>query len=666
MMRPPPFLLGAALLFWGWRTDMVGVGLIAGGLLELSHGVKGRWEFTDREFNRLWDVCTILFLAAAAYLRFSEDITSGAYKFFQWMPMIFFPMALGTTYSVRDGVPLKAFSWLMRRKGATGGDRPVAFGWVYFTVCIVMAGATNARGDIGFYVGFVVLTGWALWSVRPRRMNEAAWAVAFVLLALMAFYGQLRLPDLQAYMEMKVSEMFVKFGRREFDPQQSRTAMGRIGSLKQSPRIVLKLKPEIGPVPERLRQASYFRLDGTVWRGGRGGFESVSVEQDITSWNLKTNAEPHSTVRIIERVDRKSALLSLPLGTVQLRELAVGSVQTNAFGVVKTEENPGLLNYTAHYGKSVIDAGPIEADFAVPPEEQEAIEQIARELQLGEQMPEREKIERIVAFFQEKFRYTTFQQARDLGLHARTPLTDFLTKTRAGHCEYFGSASVFLLRHYKIPARYATGYAVQEYSEAEQAYVIRDLHGHAWAQAYVDGKWDPEANAYVGGRWVEVDSTPAGWEEAEREEFPAHQDWKEWWERFTFGFLEWRWLGDWGVVRMVAPWIAAPMIGFLAWRIFGRKLRRGPAGPRQTQAWPGADSEFFELEERLAKAGLAQGNDETTGDWLKRISSDLPVATELLETIARIHQKYRFNPDGLTMAEREQLRTLVRHCVARL
>ena len=110
MMRPPLFLLGAGLLFWGWRTDMFGVGLIAGGLLELSHGVKSRWEFTDKEFNRLWDVCTILFLATAVYLRFAEEITSGAYKFFQWMPLIFFPMALGTTFSVRDGVPLKAFS----------------------------------------------------------------------------------------------------------------------------------------------------------------------------------------------------------------------------------------------------------------------------------------------------------------------------------------------------------------------------------------------------------------------------------------------------------------------------------------------------------------------------------------------------------------------------
>ena len=664
MMRPPPFLLGAALLFWGWQTDMFGVGLIAGGLLELSHGVKSRWEFTDKEFNRLWDVCTILFLAAAVYLRFAEEITSGAYKFFQWMPLIFFPMALGTTFSVRDGVPLKAFSWLMRRKGATGGDRPIAFGWVYFVTCMVTAGATNARGDIWFYVGFAVLTGWALWSVRPRRVSEAGWAVFFVLLASVAFYGQLRLPDLQSYMETKASELLVKFGKREFDAQQSRTAMGRIGALKQSPRIVLKVKAEVGPVPERLRQASFYRLDGTIWRGGGRNFENVSVEADITTWTLKTNGQPQSILRIVERVDRKNALLSLPMGTVQLRELAVGVVKTNLFGAVRSEENPGLLNYTAHYGKVVVDTDPGEGDLAVPPEERDAIEKIADELQI-DALPPLQKIQRIVAFFQDKFRYTTFQHARDLGLHARTPLSDFLTKTRAGHCEYFGGATVFLLRHYDIPARYAVGYAVQEFSEEEQLYVIRERHGHAWAQAYVGGRWDPKTKTVVGGRWIEVDSTPAGWDEAEREEFPAHQNWKEWWERFTFGFLEWRWLGDWGVVRMVAPWIAAPMIGFLVWRIFGRRMRRRQTGPREGQKWPGFDSEFFQLETRLAKAGLAQTNDETTNEWLNRITVDSSITREVLETIVRIHQKYRFNPDGISAAERAQLKEMVSHCLAR-
>lgn len=640
------------MLFWGWRADLLAVGAIAGGLLELSNVVKSRWEFTDREFNRLWDVCTVIFLGAAAYLRFSEEVTSAAYKFFLWMPLIFYPMALGCVFSNREGIPVKAFSWFMRRKGAVGGERPIAFGWIYFATCIISAGSSNTR-DVWYYTGFAVLTGWALWAVRPRRVPEWAWVTIFLVVAGASFYGQSRLQDLQAYFEMKASELFVKFGRREFDPAQSRTAMGRIGSLKQSSRIVLKVKSELGAIPERLRQSTYNRLDGTVWRGNGRPFDPVPVEPDLTTWTLMTNADLASAVRIVERVDRKTALLSAPAGTAQLMDLAVGTVETNLFAVIKTTENPGLLNYTAHFGRNFFDRPPFDSDYDVPEEEREAIEAVAAEMGI-DSLPEKDKPMAIVNFFQEKFKYTTYQKARALRLHAMTPLTEFLTKTRAGHCEYFASATVLLLRHYKIPARYATGYAVQEQSREDEYYIVRERHGHAWAQAFVDGNW------------VEVDSTPADWDQAEREEFPFYQDFKEYWERFKFSFLEWRWLGDWGMVRLVAPFLAVPLIGFLAWRIFGRKMFNRPSRPRDSQTWPGADSEFFQLEKRLARAGLARENDETTEAWLERVRVDFPGVAETLRGILKIHHQYRFDPDGIAASDREQLRRMVLACLARI
>ena len=255
-MKPPPLIMGAALIFWGWRVDMLAIAAVAAGVLELSNGIKARWDFTDKEFNRLWDVCTVIFLVAGAYLRFSEEITSGAYKFFQWMPLIFYPMAAGYLFSTREGVPLKAFSWFMRRKGAAGGERPIAFGWVYFVVCVVSAGATN-RSDAGYYIGFALLAGWALWSVRPRRVPNWGWATMFLAIASAGFYGQSRMQEVQGFFEEKVSELFVKFGRREFDPGRSQTAMGRIGSLKQSSRIVLKVKSEIGAIPEGFYPGDY-------------------------------------------------------------------------------------------------------------------------------------------------------------------------------------------------------------------------------------------------------------------------------------------------------------------------------------------------------------------------------------------------------------------------
>ena len=651
-MKPPPLIIGAALIFWGWRVDMLAVAAAAAGLLELSNGIKGRWDFTDKELNRLWDVCTVLFLLVAAYLRFAEEVSSAAYKFFQWMPLIFYPMALGYLYGTREGIPIKAFSWFMRRKGAAGADRPIAFGWIYFATCLVSAGATNVR-DVWYYIGFALLTGGALWTIRPRRIPSWSWVTIFLCVAAAGFYGQSRMQDLQAFFEEKASELFVKFGRREFDPNQSRTAMGRIGSLKQSSRVVLKVKTEIGPLPERLRQSTYVRLEGTTWRGSRTPFDTVMVEPDITTWRLLTNAEVTSAVRIIERVNRRSALLSVPAGTTEFRDLAVGSVETNQYAVVRTTENPGLLDYSAHYGKSFPEKTPQDFEDRIPEEERETIAEIAEELDIDD-LPDERKIAAIVNFFQEKFRYTTYQAARKLGLHATTPLSEFLTKTRAGHCEYFASATVLLLRHYHIPARYATGYAVPREADEGEYHVVRERHGHAWAIAY------------LGDEWMEVDSTPAGWERAESEEFPFYQGLKDRWERFTFGFLEWRWLGDWGVMRMAAPWLATPLIGFLAWRIFGRRMFQRPSRPREMQTWPGADSEYFQLEKRLTKAGLARQNDETTRKWLTRVALDTPALAEPLRKIVQIHYKYRFHPEGIEAKEREELRELVRACLVKV
>ena len=213
---------------------------------------------------------------------------------------------------------------------------------------------------------------------------------------------------------------------------------------------------------------------------------------------------------------------------------------------------------------------------------------------------------------------------------------------------------MLLLRHFGIPARYATGYAVPLESREGEFFVVRERHAHAWAVAW------------IGDKWIEVDSTPAGWDLAEESEFPAYQPIKDWWERFTFGFLEWRWLGDWGVMRMVAPFIAAPLIGFLAWRVFGRRMFRGTRRYRETQVWPGADSEFFLLEKRLTKAGMGRENGEEMTQWLARIAADSPDLADSLTKILRLHYKYRFKPEGIDAAERNELRTLVLGCLRRV
>jgi len=651
-MRPPPLILGAALLFWGWQCGQLWAGASMAILLEFSHLVRGRWDFSDKELNRLWDLCTIFFIATAMYLRFSEDITSGAYKFFQWMPLIFFPMAAGFIYSTRDGVPLKAFSWLMRRKHAQGGDRLIAFGWAYLALVAVTAGAGNSR-DAWFYGGFATLTGWALWSLQPGRIPAPAWCAMFAALALGGYIGQTRLEGLQNVIETKMSELFIRFGRREENPGQSRTAMGEVGALKQSGAIVMKVTVETGLAPERLRESTFARLEGTTWRGSARSFESLPLEPDATTWTLITNAQAFSTVRIIERVDRRGALITAPLGTAQLTELASQAVQTNVYAAIRAQGNPGLVNYVAHHGEISSDIFPREFDLAIPEDEKTAIAQAAREVELAN--PGLNTPLKITAalerYFSDRFRYTTYLTAKGMGLYAGTPLAEFLLKTRAGHCEYFATATVLMLRHFKIPARYATGYALDPASiDRTGAYIVRKRHGHAWA-LWHDGR-----------RWLELDTTPADWARAEAAEFSPYQKFKDSLQQLTFGFLEWRWLGDWSVFRAMAPWLAGPLALALAWRIFGRRMSRRERRPREAREWPGADSEFFALQRALARNGMDRQNEETTETWIERILPETPELAGPLRDAAWLHDKYRFDPEGLRPDEREELRRLAAAC----
>ena len=79
------------------------------------------------------------------------------------------------------------------------------------------------------------------------------------------------------------------------------------------------------------------------------------------------------------------------------------------------------------------------------------------------------------------------------------PLADFLFNVRAGHCEYFSTAMVVMLRTQGIAARVVNGFLPGEYNEAAGAYTVRQSDAHSWVEVYF-----PETNS-----WVTFDPTPA-------------------------------------------------------------------------------------------------------------------------------------------------------------
>jgi hypothetical protein len=77
------------------------------------------------------------------------------------------------------------------------------------------------------------------------------------------------------------------------------------------------------------------------------------------------------------------------------------------------------------------------------------------------------------------------------------PVSTFLFDAKSGHCEYFASAMVILLRAAGIPTRLINGFQMGEYNPVGGDYIVRQSDAHTWTEVYVPGRG-----------WVEFDPTP--------------------------------------------------------------------------------------------------------------------------------------------------------------
>jgi hypothetical protein len=233
-------------------------------------------------------------------------------------------------------------------------------------------------------------------------------------------------------------------------------------------------------------------------------------------------------------------------------------------------------------------------------------------------------------------------------------LSRFLLTERKGHCEYFATATVLLLRKLGIPARYAVGYAVHETSGRK--YVVRQRDAHAWCLAWNDGK----------KLWQDLDTTPSSWFDEEARHASGWQFLSDFWSRLRFELAKVRWGQT--HLRQYILWALIPILGLLLYQIIYRARRKRNAGRKalaQKIAWPGLDSEFYLLEKTLAQRGLIRETSEPLSEWLLRAAGDPTLATvrDQLRRLLQLHYRYRFDPHGLAPAEREALRHEARACV---
>ncbi|HUN69469.1 MAG TPA: transglutaminase-like domain-containing protein [Burkholderiales bacterium] len=650
-MTAPPFLIGAALAFWGWQSGHAVVGIGLGVALEATRYLKLRLELGAEEHSRIADLSTIGFVTLVVLLAANRGISRGILDGFIWSPAALAPVMLAQMLSTSGRIPLSAlFRYMrkLRRRNPEVKDPLVDVSPVYVALTVIAAGVANVRGP-AYYAGVVIATGWALYAVRPRHSAPAAWMLILAVAAGAGYAGQLGIADLQARIESWV----VDFNLRglDADPYRSITEIGSIGRLKQYDAILLRVYAAERDAPRirLLHRASYNTYAGTSWFAREAQMQVLDSDADGTTWALAAPAAaqaPAWRVRIAARIDRGKALLPLPAETTRIAGLTAVALRKNALGAVHADVGTEWIQYEPEGGAGIASYSPPTAvDSIVPAVERGVFDQVAAELRLRD-VPAEEAVRRIEQHLG-SFAYSLYRE------HpvpkGETALGDFMTRTRSGHCEYFAAAATLLLRAAGIPARYATGYAVMERSALEDAYVVRSRHAHAWTRAW------------VGGRWIDLDPTPPDWFGLEADEAPF---WQGLADLARWAGFRWAMRGDfeageaWYGVLVVLALI-------LGWRMFGGKrvARQGGADAAAARRrYPGEDSEFYAVEKALP----ARDAGETQAEWVKRIASRFP-PQELnqLKAALLLHQRYRFDPQGLAATERNALRELCRSLTPR-
>lgn len=650
-MKAPSLFIATSLLVWGWQVEQVGLAVSFALLLEASRLLKWQWPLSDKAIYRIVDVCAFLLMVLACYVFFQKPPAKALFIFLQWTPVVLFPIVAIQYFGNRDRLPLAALSLQHRRY--TDGQRSIDLSYPYFVICLIAA-STGNRAAIMFYLAIASLWTWALWQHRNTRHNPGVWAALILMAGSGGYLGHTALIQLQGIlMEEMPAWLLAWFDNSATDPYQRSTAMGSIGRLKQSNRIVLRITGDGNdPVPELLQKASYNLFRHNTWYTANDAFKDLPQTKS-TQWLITPSSPNNRSVDVLQTTQNSSGVLPLPFGAQQISNLSAKTLQRNALGTVKAHTDARLLHYRVDYTTTGHGTTPTAVDRSIPAGYRKLLAPTVAKLGLKKLAPHR--VPTILKnYFNSEFSYSLDLTIGDKEL---PPVIDFLRTTRAGHCEYFASSTVLLLRQAGIPARYVSGFSVQEYSELEKQYIVRQRHAHAWAVAHIDGAWRI------------VDTTPTVWQEIDARQRSLLTPF--------YDVLSWMWLRlqEWRLEhhqkdpRRDLVWLLFPLSLILTWRMGWHKrflVNRCSHSTLQdfSATGSGIDSACYQIVAWYQKQGMQRKTHQPLKPWLTTLALQDHADGELINQIVALHYRYRFDPAGLNAAEHQHLEGLVQQWLA--
>lgn len=332
---------------------------------------------------------------------------------------------------------------------------------------------------------------------------------------------------------------------------------------------------------------------------------------------------------------------------------------------------PGPSTRPSPQSRSDAAVAPLAAYVASPPDAV-ALRAIARRI-VGDATAPSERAELIEAWLR------GFAYSKDMPkVDPRHPLVDFLTRVRAGHCEWFASSMAALMRSLGHPTRLVVGFRGGDFLATIGWVSFRGSHAHAWCEAWFDGLgWvpydptPPDSRDSATGR--EDPSRAGGKDGDDAEGAAAGADGTSVLDRLLrFSREDRRRLaGDAGrllssarraVERTVDRWVPgagrfgvpALLLLALGLALFLRAHRRRAKGLATASTRPGAGSPggpYRRALGALAAIGLRRREAHTPAEHARRVASALPPAEPPLGALTALHVRARYGERPLTAEE---------------
>jgi transglutaminase-like putative cysteine protease len=431
-----------------------------------------------------------------------------------------------------------------------------------------------------------------------------------------------------------------------------RVELGDIGRIRLDPTRVMRVTTLEGPTPgpsERYwRGLAFDRFDGRRWQVTPPGRLPVQGDPEI---GVDLGGPRRRGSRVVQQIAREM----IPSGVLFTPGLPAAF--RGAVGRLERDANRSLHAPVAT-GKRVLYH--VVAELTEPPEgdlTQDSVESPkgdprylqlppldARIAALAEKITaggasDAARVRAVESWLQTNGRYTDAPPHFGDG---RSPLEGFLLGTTEGHCEYFASAMVVLLRSVGLPARLVNGFAGGHSNALGGFLEVAQSDAHTWVEV-----------PYRKAGWVRYDPTPADLRLAGAEALRDTAGWVDlasavelWWFRNVVDFDRghqaramrsmWSAWHHWrkgeappeefgndtplSIVMPTAPLWVSGLVA-LAAAALGATLRRRRAQRRARL--PAAYARALRL---LARRGHVRGEAETARAFARAVAAGVPPA----------------------------------------